>query len=139
MAAGKYNTNQRKLILDFLEENSGRHVTADDVLYALKGRGCPVGKATIYRFFDQLAKEGRLLKYLAGDGASACYEYHAGHASNGGHYHLKCDTCGGLAHLACASVAKLYEHIQSEHGFRVDTLQTVFHGTCAACASREEK
>lgn len=138
MSEVKYNTNQRRLILDFLEENSGRHVTADDALFALKARGCPVGKATIYRFFDKLAKEGKLLKYSAVDGAGACYEYNAGHAQCSGHYHLKCDGCGALLHLECSSVAKLYEHMRGEHGFQVDNRQTVFYGKCSACVERED-
>lgn len=137
MPEQKYKTNQRKLIMEYLQESAGKHITADDLLFALKERGCPVGRATVYRFFDTLAKEGVLFKYPSVDGASACYEYRGGGAACSGHYHLKCGKCGALFHLECEDVAKLYAHIRESHGFEVDNRTTVFYGTCNSCAEKE--
>jgi Fur family ferric uptake transcriptional regulator len=60
MSAVRYNTNQRKLILAVIERNRGRHITAEEVHLELIRAGSPVGKATVYRHFERLEKEGML-------------------------------------------------------------------------------
>ncbi len=133
MANNRYKTNQRKLILDFIIKNRDRHVTADDVLFALKQEGYAVGKATIYRYFDCLVKEGTLRRYSPVDGASACYEYTEQPDECSGHYHMKCDACGMLFHLECSFLDEISAHICEYHDFKLNKSKTVFYGTCSEC------
>lgn len=136
MHVARYNTNQRKLILDFIEKNTGRHITVDDVLYALKQDGYTVGKATIYRYFDCMVNEGLLRKYSPVDGASSCYEY-VGHSDElSGCYHLKCVDCGRLSHLECRFLDEISAHMSEFHNFILNNSKTIFYGTCSECVKK---
>ena len=49
----------------------------------------------------------------------------------------QCEKCGKLIHLECDFVSELQVHVQSEHGFTIDPLRTVFYGVCKECAAAE--
>lgn len=136
MAAVRYNTNQRKLILSVIERNRGRHFTADDVHMALLHEGHPVSKATIYRHFERLEKEGLLIKYLPVDGASACYQFTDPLGKELIHYHVKCECCGKLFHLDCSFLDQIACHFSEHHNFDLNRLKTVFYGTCSNCRKK---
>ncbi len=130
----KYNTCQRQLILDYLKENMRRHVTVDDVLYYLRESGNPVGRTTVYRYFDALISEGLLIKFDGATGKSACYQL----VDGGGcqqHYHFICDKCTKLFHVDCSVLDDAKKHIRSSHAFQISCLKTIFHGTCEKCLS----
>lgn len=138
MAAVRYNTSQRKLILAVIEKNSDRHITADDVHLALLHEGHPVGKATIYRHFERLEKEGLLIKYAPVDGASACYQYAPASGKELLHYHMKCERCGKLFHLDCSFLNQISDHFSEHHKFELNKFKTVFYGICSECRKKNE-
>lgn len=138
MPAQHYSTNQRTTLLAYLEENAGKHITAADAFLAMRKRGYPIGKATVYHCFDKQTREGQLLKYQMVEGACACYEYITATPGCSGHYHLKCNACGTMLHLECEDVARLYALIREVHELKINNLQTVFHGTCGACMVKKE-
>lgn len=131
-----YRTKQRKVILDFLFDNSDKHMTAEEVLGTLKAGGHKIGRATVYRYLEKLAEEGVLRRYTCARGGVALYEYCG---CFGGSYHLKCDVCGNLQHLVCGNVAEFFSHVEADHDFIIDTKHTIFHGTCGKCGNNEEK
>lgn len=141
MAVVRYNTNQRKLILAVIERNSDRHITADDVHLALIHEGHPVGKATIYRHFERLEKDGILIKYSPVDGASSCYQYAPSSGKEPVHYHMKCERCGKLFHLDCSFLDQISDHFSEHHKFDLNRFKTVFYGVCSECRkkNRDEK
>ena len=51
-----YNTKQGELILNLLKSSGGRHLTAEDISHILGERGCPVGKATVYRHLEKMLR-----------------------------------------------------------------------------------
>ena len=53
-----YNTKQGELITSLLKSSGGRHLTAEDISHILGERGCPVGKATVYRHLEKMLREG---------------------------------------------------------------------------------
>lgn len=138
MPAVRYNTNQRKLILAVVERNRDRHITADDVHLALVQEGHPVGKATIYRYFERLEEEGVLIKYSPVDGASACYQYAGISAKEAVHYHMKCERCGKLFHLDCRFLDQISDHFSEHHKFDLNRFKTVFYGTCSDCRKKNK-
>lgn len=133
--AQNYKTNQRRVIFEFILASGGKHLTAEGVFNALRERGREIGRATIYRYLDRLVCDGVLRRYVPSEGGGAIYEYCN---CGGGHFHLKCRVCGKLLHLECADVSELFSHIDKDHNFRTDPVQTVFHGTCGKCMDRAE-
>ena len=53
----KYKTKQRVAILDFIESNKDREVTANDILVYLNKNDLKASQTTIYRYLDNLVKE----------------------------------------------------------------------------------
>lgn len=134
-----YNTKQRDLILEFLKESHGEHVTADMILQYLEEKGTPVGKATVYRYLDLLEKQEMVRKYQTDDRRKACYQYVEDIENCKRHYHLKCLNCGKLFHITCEELDYVGEHMLKEHGFRVDDSRTVYYGVCEKCREEEDK
>lgn len=131
-----YETEPRKLILEYIKKADGKHFTADDVLFSLKKDEIRIGKATIYRYFEKLTEQGVLRKYAPIDGLSACYEYAGESSGCRNHYHMKCDVCGNLFHLECHFLDEISEHIDASHDFKINKFKTVFYGTCADCRAK---
>lgn len=131
----KYSTNQRAIILKFLKESKDNHITVDDVELNLKETKHPVGKATIYRYFDVLVSEGKLRKYTGINGKSACYQYIEQIDKCNEHYHLICDGCEKLFHIECDYLDKANIQIAKKYNFSINNLKTTFHGLCKKCSS----
>ena len=84
-------THQRLLVLSVLEENSGSHMTAEDI-YDLVSEDYPeIGLATVYRTLQLLWDMQLVDRINFGDG---CVRYEIGHLLNGetkhNHHHLIC-------------------------------------------------
>ncbi|HHT17634.1 MAG TPA: transcriptional repressor [Papillibacter sp.] len=128
-----YQTKQKTHILAYLKERGANPVTAEEIYGHLARSGCPVGKATVYRYLDTLEKEGAVLKFTAPDGLYACYRYIGG-ASPAGH-NLVCVGCGSAVEVECRQLDTLLSHLNEEHNFSVDKGRTVLYGTCSRCSS----
>lgn len=139
MADIKYNTNQREDILKYLIDNRTSHITVDDVSSHLKTVGTPVGRATIYRYFDILIGEGRLRKFEVPTGKSACYQYIDGKQFCHEHYHFICDECKELFHTECEYLDEVYCHLREKHGFYLNRGTTILHGICQKCSNYKEE
>ena len=88
-------TRQRLLVLSVLEQNSGRHMTAEDI-YELVSEDYPdIGLATVYRTL-QLLWDMQLVDRISFD--DSCVRYEIGHLFSGeakhNHHHLICRKCG---------------------------------------------
>ena len=126
-----YNTKQRKIILDFLKENTA-HVTALDIYEHLKTQGISIGLATIYRTLDKFVDDGLVKKFVIDEHSGACYQLLDGVECET-HFHLKCLKCGKLIHLSCNFMERMEKHIFDEHSFVVSSGKTVIYGLCADC------
>lgn len=134
----QYQTRQMKELLSYLESVQGQHVTVNDISEYFKERGIPIGTTTIYRHLEKMIGQGSVVKYIVDEGSSACFEY-LGEKKQCGKpvcYHCKCEKCGRLIHLQCDEVMNLYQHMRTEHGFEMDSLRTVFYGTCEECRKK---
>ncbi|MDR2176482.1 MAG: transcriptional repressor [Treponema sp.] len=130
-----YRTRQGEDILSYIRSLDGRHVTVSGIARHFAGRDGSIGQTTIYRHLERLAAEGTIRKYALGDGKSACYQYVDDKAACREHFHLVCERCGALIHVDCDLLEEIRAHLLCEHTFRVDTLKTVFYGTCGGCLS----
>lgn len=134
----EYNTEQRKILLNYLKENSQREFSIDSLSRELeelsKGK---IGKSTVYRQVKELCEAG-LLRRFRKEGKTVVYQYmeHEGDCCN--HFHLKCTNCGRLVHLECSDAQKLAEHIKEKHDFYLDLSKTVLYGLCGQCRQQKK-
>ncbi len=134
-----YNTRQKENLMAFLIQNKDKHTNVQEISAYLSAEGTPVGTATIYRQLDRLVENGIVRKYILDGKSGACYQYIDDEEGCMEHYHLKCVSCGKLFHMSCRQLSGISRHIYEEHGFTVNSSQTVFYGVCAACSEAEEK
>lgn len=136
-SAHTYKTRQRQIIENCLKENSGKHLTVDDIIDILKAENSEVGRTTVYRTLEKLAAENKVRRYTSGSRDSSCYQY-VDSSVCCEHFHLKCVCCGRLLHLNCEHMRQINEHILKEHGFFVDTTKTVLYGECEECRRKNK-
>ena len=126
----QYKTRQRTAILEYIEQNKDKHITANDILI-----NCAeiekVSQTTIYRYLDKLVKEGKIKKYYYEEKSASCYQY-VGEACNN-HYHLKCEKCGELIHIDNDVFLELEKSISSKYKFNIDNVKTILYGICSKC------
>ena len=125
-AAGLRVTSQRVLLHAALLE-LGRHATADEVMRVaaprLPGLALPTVYATL-ELFEQLG----LVRRVAAGGAVRWDPGAEPHA------HFSCTSCGASQDVPGAADAGELRRAAARVGFRVDGVDVVLHGRCAACA-----
>ena len=141
MTKAKYRTRQQELLLSYLRQTQGAHVTAEDVRAHFDRTQNAIGIATVYRHLEKFVAEGVVTKYVIDEHSAACFEYvgeSCGKDEKEQHFHLKCEDCGALIHLACDELACISAHLKKDHGFALDPFRTVFYGVCAKCREKED-
>ena len=133
------NTRQKALILECMKKNTHKHITVDDVYAILKEGEEPVGRATVYRYLNQLESEGMVKKYSFMQKKGACFRYLGEKSKCREHYHLVCDVCGKISHIEDDALEKSLKEIQQTHGFCIDDTKTMFYGTCKGCTDETDK
>lgn len=124
----RYNTEQKKILLDFLSANSGKSYTIEEITSALSGK---IGKSTVYRLMTGLVEEKKVHK-SAGEGRTFLYRITADeHCRH--HLHLQCKDCGKVLHLDEATSDALLMGVRCARDFLVSEEDTVLIGKCADC------
>lgn len=137
----KYKTKQKDILIEYLKNASGTHISAGDVCDYFKEQGANIGQSTVYRQLERLVDEGVINKYIIDGNSPACFEYVGEEGADDTHicFHCKCESCGKLIHLHCDEVEELQKHLYKKHKFRMDSRRTVFYGLCEACEQKESK
>ena len=136
----KYRTKQRDILVEFFNSSPGVHFTANDICEHMKACGESIGQSTIYRRLEELVDEGILSKYSIDANTPACFEYIGkdSHNDSGTCFHCKCEKCGTLIHMHCDEMESISEHLMGHHGFRLNSMRTVFYGICKDCMQEDE-
>ncbi|MCR4661143.1 MAG: transcriptional repressor [Clostridia bacterium] len=134
----EYKTKQKSDVVSYLEKNAGKHITASKIALDMNNEGIHIGMATIYRTLEKLVDEGMVKKYFIGENDGACFEYidKKNSCKHPNCFHLKCEKCGKLIHLDCHEMSHLITHINSDHGFIIDPMRTIFYGICQSCQQK---
>lgn len=130
-AAGYRVTPQRELIMDLVCAAAGR-VTAQQLCEEAQRRAPAMNPATVYRNLRFLS-ERKLLRAIEVDG-HASYELAGPHPA---HHHLRCRVCGGELEVPAQATKALYEQLERDFGFAVESDHLVLEGVCARC--RDER
>ncbi|MBO4217282.1 MAG: transcriptional repressor [Clostridia bacterium] len=134
-----YNTEQRKTVTDFFNENCERALTVEEVASGIvlycAGRGIAApGKSTVYRLISKMYEEEKLRRFARDDKRFA-YQLAVCPESEP-HLHMKCTGCGRLFHMEHSASDRLMREIMRDNGFSVDEEQTVLYGRCTDCGKK---
>ncbi len=133
-AHGLKLTRQREAILDRIFQ-AGGHFSADELHERMQSSALKVGKATVYRTLELLAKGGFLEAHDFGTG-SAVYEKILGRAH---HDHMVCMACGKVLEFHCEEIEKLQQEQAARYHFQLVSHSHHMFGYCSACSKKREK
>lgn len=127
-----YQTEQRRVLLECLEKNRDRQLTADELIEQL-GEAAP-GKSTVYRLIKKLCEEGCVQRFVREGSSKSAYQL-AGPACCAEHLHIKCTGCGMLLHIDRSA----QDELSRLTGFVIDDTRSMLYGKCARCAEVKPK
>lgn len=128
-AANYRMTQQRKAVLDVMRENTGHHLTAEEVLAEARQKVPNIGIATVYRTLERLAALQVIYKTLFDEGK---HRYELCDQEDHQHHHIICVSCGEIFEVEEALLDSLEQHLEKE-GFRIVDHQLKIYAYCPAC------
>lgn len=132
-----YTTKQRQAVLTCLSARQEELISVCELAEDLRRSGNPVGIATIYRQLEKLEQAGHIHKVITEEGAFYQYCDHA--SADRECFLLRCEGCGRILHLDCSHLRPLYDHLEQEHHFLINTRETMFTGLCDVCAAKRKE
>ena len=107
-------TLPRLKILEILENNAMRHMSAEDVYKILLKEDADIGLATIYRVLTQFEQAG-LVKRHHFEGGHAVFELERGEH----HDHMVDVDSGKVIEFVSAEIEELQHKVAEKHGFEI--------------------
>ena len=129
-----YQTEQKRMLLQFLREHCERAYTVEEAVEALRvhGGASAPAKSTVYRLMQRLVEEGEVKRFAVGNSRRFVYQLMGGEECHS-HLHMKCRACGRLFHLEERVSHALARTLATANGFSLDQADTVLFGECADC------
>ncbi|MEW6718745.1 MAG: Fur family transcriptional regulator [Chloroflexota bacterium] len=124
-ARGFRVTPQRLAILSVLDE-AELHLAPSEIIHRAQEKLPGLTEVTVYRTLDFLAEQGLILCAHIGSG-SVVYEI-ADH-----HHHMICRHCGLTVDVNHELVKPVYEKLEQESGYLLNTSHLTFFGVCPDC------
>ncbi|WP_163832331.1 ferric iron uptake transcriptional regulator [Spartinivicinus ruber] len=112
--AGLKVTLPRVKILQILESNEQRHMSAEDVYKALMDADEDVGLATVYRVLTQFESAGLVVRHNF-DGGHSVFEL----AQGDHHDHMVCMETGEIVEFCDKDIERLQHEIAEKYGFEL--------------------
>lgn len=115
----------RMKILEMLQDNADRHMTAEDIYKALIAAGEEIGLATVYRVLTQFESAG-LVKRHHFEGGQSIFELNQGDH----HDHIVCLQCGHIEEFVDEIIEKQQRKMAAAHGFKLADHCLILYGDC---------
>jgi len=135
--AGLKVTLPRLKILELLEGNKPRHVSAEDLYRMLREQGEDIGLATVYRVLTQFEAAGLVMRHHFEDG-HAVFEMQQGTH----HDHIVCMRCGRVDEFVDEVIEKRQKQKAEELGYKLADHSLIMYGQCTrgdACPHLKRK
>ena len=130
--AGHRLTPQRLLILSAVRHSEG-HITAGEILDAVKQSYPYIDTSTVYRTLDML-KQMRLVSetHMGGD------QHHYEWVDDERHHHMICHNCDRVSSMDDRFIEALGERIMNAYDFEADIEHLAVFGVCADCRNERD-
>ncbi len=126
--AGLKATLPRIKILEILERNSTRHLSAESIYRELMNEGGEIGLATIYRVLAQFENAGLVVRHHF-EGGHSVYELDDGKH----HDHIVCVKCGKVDEFVDDVIEQRQREIAKKAGYTVTDHCLNIYGICQQC------
>ena len=112
--AGLKVTLPRLKILEILEDNTQRHMSAEDIYKELLDTGEDIGLATVYRVLTQFESAGLVRRHNF-EGGHSVFEIDEGEH----HDHMVCIATGEVVEFVNEEIERLQREIARKHNFEL--------------------
>src|ERR671917_2359669 len=124
-------TRQRLVVLRVIEE-SGEHLTANEIFEAARRALPSISYATVYNSLRFLKESGLIREIGFGSGAASRFD-RAGLR----HDHALCTRCGRLVDFDLPETAELMRAAARRSRFRAESIHLTLTGVCPDCRAAE--
>ncbi len=118
-------TLPRMKILEILETNEPRHMSAEDVYKVLLEAREEIGLATVYRVLTQFEAAGLVTRHHF-EGGHSVFEMNQGHH----HDHIVCYQCGKVVEFIEETIERCQEKVAKKAGFKIRDHSLIIYGDC---------
>lgn len=129
---GYKTTAPRKILLEFLNKESNKHLSCDEIYDKISDNHPNIGIATVYRNI-QLFEELNITTKLTLDDGIGRYELSDLDGDSHQHHHLVCVECNKLIEVKEDLLGVLEKEIEAEHNFEIIDHDLKFFGYCEEC------
>ena len=126
--AGLKATLPRIKILEILERNQARHMSAEGIYRELMREGGEIGLATIYRVLAQFESADLVVRHHF-EGGHSVYELDDGEH----HDHIVCVKCGRVDEFFDDVIEQRQREIAKQSGYTVTDHCLNIYGICKQC------
>lgn len=120
-------TSTRRATVETLLANVDRHISAEEIVTAVRRRQPDVAESTIYRTLATLEDLG-LITHMHLDHGPATF-----HLADHPHRHLVCRRCHAVTETPAAVFGELADEIERIYGFRIEEEHFAVTGLCRDC------
>lgn len=125
-----YKTDQRSLLLEFLQNNPDEMFSEKQIEEKLLSDG--ISRSSLYRNLVALESEGEI-KRCAKNGSREIFFQYLGNQNCKTHIHMSCKNCGKIFHMENEIAAILESELSKLQGFQIIRGETTVYGTCKNC------
>ncbi|MBO4276816.1 MAG: transcriptional repressor [Clostridia bacterium] len=130
----KYNTKQRRILMDYLAQNADSLLSAEKIAAALEPQG--ISLSAVYRNIAALESEGKVRRSGKAGSRTVYYQYSAAEECRE-KLHLSCRECGKTCHMEPREAERIARSVKTHEGFVLDRSETVLYGVCRECSTRK--
>ncbi len=127
----KHHTGAARRALLELLDTQACALSAIEIEDALRERGRPIGRASIYRILDELERIHLVQKLQVGQTMA---RYEPIRTGDGHHHHLVCDNCGTVTPFTDPTLEAAIKKLSGRVPMRVEEHEIVLHGACQDCS-----
>jgi Fur family ferric uptake transcriptional regulator len=126
--AGLKATLPRVKILEIMEADENRHLSAEEIYKILSDAGNDVGLATVYRVLTQFESAGLVTRHHF-EGGTSVFELNQGEH----HDHILCVKCGRVEEFVDEVIEQRQKAIAEKAGFSMTDHCLYIYGICRDC------
>ncbi len=129
-----YQTQQRKIMLDFLDTHPHEGFSARQLAEHFSKNH--ISQSAVYRNLSSLEKDGFVRRYTKSGSREIYFQYIAAERCQK-LLHITCLHCGSIVHSSSTTLEQISQSLFYDTGFVVDAGQSVVYGSCRNCTQNE--
>lgn len=119
------------MLLEFLEKNHDKRLSASQIANSLKNDGISI--SAVYRNLSALESQGIISRSAKEGSREIFYQYiNSNECKNC--IHLTCTKCGTVTHMDNNAAKIMSDSLKKTSGFNINKTKTVVFGICENCS-----